>query len=677
MFKSEPERSVSLLIAAAWSIAGILAALLGGTWHRTDERLNDWLNRFAVAHGFASTADPRICYVVITDRTYARLNEQALNRAQLAKANDILTELGASSIVYDLILARPGNQASDSLLRESLARSNRVFLPAGYAARPRNHSDVIPAFPKSQGHGGPPVVIHEIAPMPSFVEKAHAGGHVYAPSDTDGVYRRMYLFVQSGPRLVPSLALSVLLDLRGQKMDDLNVTWGERLTLSALGNHPALDIPIDSAGAARIPFSAPWGSDFDSIALDELLQQYDDPDRRGNLLNLIDGRIVLIGDTSTGIADAGATPLENDVPLVAMHASLLSGLLQNRIFSMASTLRSIIVIGLCSCILILTACLARPGSLHAGAVLSFMTLMGFLLFGYYRYTLYPGATMLIAVGSIYAGTTASIQVRAWKQSVIIRAENALLHRDLAIAATIQSHMLPFALPAREELEIAAINIQAQSIGGDFYDVIELPSRQILILAGDVSGKGIPAALNMSGILSSFRTIVSSGAAIEPREILLKLNDVLVKQVRPGEVTGFATAVLLSIDPAEMTVRMARCGHELPIFWNSDKKDMREFKTSGFMLGVSPSAVLSKILAETTIHLSAGESIFLYSDGVTEAADRTGEFYGLSRLKTAIRGLGRGSAQDHLDTILGDIRAFSGEAPQHDDITLVVMRLTGA
>lgn len=95
-----------------------------------------------------------------------------------------------------------------------------------------------------------------------------------------------------------------------------------------------------------------------------------------------------------------------------------------------------------------------------------------------------------------------------------------------------------------------------------------------------------------------------------------------------------------------------------------------------MLGVSPSSMMSGVLNETSVQLARGDAIYIYSDGVTEAANVDGEFYGLSRLKSAIRAFGSGPAQELLDVLLSDIRAFSGIAPQHDDITLVIVRLLG-
>lgn len=676
MFKTEPDRSASLILSSLWTILGLLLIALIGTWHRTDERLNDWIARVAVHRGFAPASSPRICYLFITDTTYARFNKQALNREQLAHANDILADLGAESIVYDLILARPGDPNADAAFARSLERTKIVFLPSGFAARKRKPVDPGALEVQESGRGGAPIALHEIASLPDFAHRARGGGHVFAPSDSDGVYRRMNLFVQDGRRIIPGLALSVLLFQRHQTLADIEIHWEDEVRIPATTSAPELIIPIDAAGATRIAYTAKWGRDFESMTIDDLIAGYEDPDKRGNLINMFEGRTVFIGDTSTGIADAGATPLENDVPLVAMHAALLSSMMDQHSFGVWKPVHVWALFTVCCILLVFSSTLRRAGSLHITAVLLLIALWILPFLGYYRYTLFPGATMLAMFVLVYLGTTVSIQVRAWKQNVIIRAENSFLHRDLSIAANIQSKMLPAALPDRSDLEIAAVNIQAQSIGGDFYDVITLPSGKVLLLAGDVSGKGIPAALNMSGILSSFRTIVATGAVSTPREILLHLNDVLIKQIRPGELTSFATAVLLLIDPVEMNVQMARCGHELPIFWNPGNREMREIKTSGFMLGVSPSSMMSGVLNETSVQLARGDAIYIYSDGVTEAANVDGEFYGLSRLKSAIRAFGSGPAQELLDVLLSDIRAFSGTAPQHDDITLVIVRMLG-
>lgn len=672
-FKPQNDLLATLLFSAAFSGAALLSLFVFGLWHQIDYRSLDALRRKATQAGYAPAASSQICYLTISDQTYEAFNKGNLGRRKLAEANRILKELGTEAVLYDLILARPTWPQADAEFAESLSENGRVFLPTGFALRQTAGAGSVPGGDRAPETG------REISQLPEFLARARGTGHVSAPSEEDGVYRRFFLVVKRQNELIPALALAAFLDHAGLSMKDVEILWGEAVIIhgeksSAIGRE--LRIPIDESGRAWIPYTGLWTNDFEKMSLHRLLDAYKQEERRGNLINFFQGRFVLVGDISTGIADAGATPLENDVPLVAIHAALLNSLLQGQFIDFWRPGEAAALYLFLFAVLTVSACSGKRRFLHLAAIFLAVSLGVLWVLECLRHMYFPLITVGTTFSLVYAGLAISIQIRDYRHALLIRQENALLHKELDIAAGIQRQYLPLALPERPDIEVAATNIQALNVGGDFYDVLEFDSGEVCILLGDVSGKGIPAALHMSGIMSSFRSIVSASSARSPRELLLSLNDVLYRY-STRTVSAFATAVLLVIDTRKLSMQVARCGHELPLVWNPEKRVLRELKPSGVMLGVRPSEQIKNVLKEDTIPFERGEMICLYSDGISEAANPQGDFYGTDRLKSAMETHGDLSAPAALERVLQEVRAYCEDAPQHDDITLLFARIKGA
>lgn len=668
-FKTSAELAVTLLIAAAFAFVAMLALSIFGVWHQVDYRSLDALRRAAAGYGYLPAGSSAICYLTISDQTYEEFNRGNLDRRKLARANRILKEMGSESVLYDLIFSRPTRAVSDSEFAASVRDNGKIFLPTGFALR--THKTEFDAEAMQLPEAG-----REIAQMPEFLSAARGTGHVSAPSEQDGVYRRFFLVIRRNEELIPALALAAFLDHAGLTMKDVEIVWGEALVIH--GQNSALvgrdiRVPIDESGRAWIPYTGLWANDFEKMSLHRVLEDYESEEKRGNLMNFFEGRFVLVGDISTGIADAGATPLENDVPLVAIHAALLNAFLQGQFIDFWRPARVVVLLTGIFLALGFAASFQLTRVFHMAAGGIAVLLLGLWTAEYLRHTFFPLITAGTAFLFVYIGLAVGIQFRDYRQTLKIRQENALLHKELDIAARIQRQFLPQALPERPDIEIAAVNIQALNVGGDFYDVVEFDSGSVCILLGDVSGKGIPAALHMSGIMSSFRSIVATSGSRSPRELLLLLNDVLYRYSTRA-VSAFATAVLAVIDTRAMSMHVARCGHELPLIWNPDTRQMRELKPSGVMLGIRPSSEIKGLMREETVPLAPGELVCLYSDGISEAANPAQQFYEVHRLREAMRSYGGGPAPEVLEAVLSDVRAFCQNAPQHDDITLLFARI---
>ncbi len=234
-------------------------------------------------------------------------------------------------------------------------------------------------------------------------------------------------------------------------------------------------------------------------------------------------------------------------------------------------------------------------------------------------------------------------------------------RELRAARVIQQQLLPKELPSLPGWRIAAYYQPARAVGGDFYDFRELPGGQLAIVTGDVTDKGIPAALVMATTLS----ILGGDAPVlaSPGAVLKRANDRLYPDIPPHM---FVTCLYLVLDPASGRLRFANAGHNLPYLASAD--GVGELRATGMPLGAMPEMTYE----EKETYLAPGDSILLHSDGLVEAHNPTGEMFGFPRLQKVVS---QSSGGEHLiDECLAALRAFVGRNwEQEDDITLVALQ----
>ena len=258
---------------------------------------------------------------------------------------------------------------------------------------------------------------------------------------------------------------------------------------------------------------------------------------------------------------------------------------------------------------------------------------------------------------------------------VIALENALLHerivqqekleRDLALAASIQQGLLPSPPAGLKGLDMAAVSFPARVIGGDYYEFSRLGPQRYLVAIGDISGKGIPAALLMANLLAGLRALAGEG--IEVAGLAARLNDLLIQGGQPDR---FSTAFLGVLDRGRGLLTYTNAGHCVPLLVDRDGH-VRLLEAGGLALGI-----LEGVTYDAEVVEVEPESLcLLYTDGIPEAENVRGELYGKDRLHDLVLAHHRRSAQSLLDHILADVRAFAGEAAQSDDLTLVSLRIT--
>jgi sigma-B regulation protein RsbU (phosphoserine phosphatase) len=244
-------------------------------------------------------------------------------------------------------------------------------------------------------------------------------------------------------------------------------------------------------------------------------------------------------------------------------------------------------------------------------------------------------------------------------------------RDLRIAREIQMGILPADLAAATRgtgLDVFAIVQPAREVGGDLYEVLRVSDDRIVVALGDVSGKGIPAALFMAVAVTILRTLARQIA--EPDEILRRLNDELAEQNPRGM---FVTLQCLVFDLAQRRVSCAGAGHHQLAILSRDRPPRLACPSSGRPAGLMPFNPVER----ETLSLEPEDTFVLFSDGVSEAMNAADDFYGEERLMAVLSAGAGGSAADTVKRVLVDVHAFAAGAKQSDDITVLAARYAPA
>jgi len=242
------------------------------------------------------------------------------------------------------------------------------------------------------------------------------------------------------------------------------------------------------------------------------------------------------------------------------------------------------------------------------------------------------------------------------------AERERIDQELRVATLIQQQFLPRDLPKLPEWQVAAYYGPARAVGGDFYDFIELPDGRIAIVVGDVTDKGVPAALIMARTHSILRAEASRSAS--PGAVLARANALLVPEM-PARM--FVTCLLAFLEPATGRMVIANAGHNLPFVRTDD--GVIELRATGMPLGLLPGIAYE----ETEAVIAPGSNVLLYSDGIVEAHGPEREMYGFPRLRETMAALDV-AGSDLLDRVLERLHAFTGSGwEQEDDITMVALR----
>jgi len=247
------------------------------------------------------------------------------------------------------------------------------------------------------------------------------------------------------------------------------------------------------------------------------------------------------------------------------------------------------------------------------------------------------------------------------------AEKKRMEEELENAQEVQRVLLPNEAPEVSGFKFYGYNVAAKRVSGDYYDYTETADKSTGVIIADVSGKGVPAGLIMATFRSALKAISTNFRS--PAESLCKLNRMIYPDIRDDM---FISAIYAHFYDESGKVTLARAGHNPAYYYSADKKEIHLIKPPGLAVGIDNGDVFDTLIKDHEITMQPGDKLLLYTDGIIEANNAEKEEFSSARLADIIQNNGMLSAKELGKLILSKVEAFVEDAPQSDDITLVVI-----
>jgi len=243
-------------------------------------------------------------------------------------------------------------------------------------------------------------------------------------------------------------------------------------------------------------------------------------------------------------------------------------------------------------------------------------------------------------------------------------EKQKLEEEIAVAKQIQERLLPSSIPELSGFDIFAINISSKQVGGDYYDLIPLDENKLAIAIADVSGKGIPAALLMSNLQASLRALVGTKMSIT--HMTSRINDIIYENTSSDKFITYFYGV---IDKNTYKMKYCNAGHNPPFLIRKDAPTIL-LEKGGLILGMMSGVEFQ----EGEIQLKSGDTLLLYTDGVSEAMNNEDEEFEEKRIEEVLRNNRSLTGKELIGKIINSVKEHSGSVPQGDDITMIAMKI---
>ncbi len=587
-----------------------------------------------------------VVIIEIAQDTLEKTGQWPIDRKFHAGLVDALTACGAKAIIFDILFSTKSSHSSDIKLIESVARARNVYLPVALRLSEAPPKGVFPD-----------AVEIESEPMPELLAAARGTGHINAATDIDGKRRRIPLLISYKDRLIPQISLLAVCDMLGIKIDDAGLETGRFLRLNS-----DIMIPVDAQGQMMINYAGYWGQAFRHYSFIDILTSYRDLHYgKSGVIDLheLRDKICIIGLTAVATHDLNPIPLQERYPMVGLHANLINTiLLKNFILRVNPAVNTIILIIL-SGLIVLAVLRLKP----VFEILSvFFIFFGFIaiafaLFAFFNVWIdlfYP----LLLIAGVYVFCT-------FHQYISEQNKRILMQRDLDIAKRIQQSFLRQSPPEKQGLDIWFKMEPAKSIGGDLYDFIKNADQSLGIMVGDVSGKGVPSALFMAMTVSNFRFHAKTEA--DPVKVVTELNNQIAKESTSGL---FVTLTYLNVDSNKMKLSIVDAGHLPVVYAGREKETILITAKSGMALGIMDGIEFVK----EEVLMCPGDVFVLYTDGVTEARNTNKEEFGDERLIGIVSQCKDMTVKEITENIYNEVLKFRKKAPQHDDITIMVLKV---
>jgi serine phosphatase RsbU (regulator of sigma subunit) len=280
-----------------------------------------------------------------------------------------------------------------------------------------------------------------------------------------------------------------------------------------------------------------------------------------------------------------------------------------------------------------------------------------------------GGSGLMPLALSGALVLAAVNLLIWVVS-LERGEKETLKTELKLAHDVQVSLMPERPPMIQGFDIAGISLPAKEVGGDHYDYafVDTDEKQLAISVFDVSGKGMKAALSAVFTSGAFSSEVKQ--CCSPAEILTRLNKAVYSHTKRGNFVSFLLTVL---NIPEKSITISNAGQTRPLLLSASGFQWLDWVGVNFPLGMKEDSIYQ----ERTIQLQSGDTVFFFTDGITEAMNIKEETIGQERIEQYLRNVDMNhcSANEVLQNTIDHVKSYAGSAPQHDDMTMVVVKVT--
>jgi adenylate cyclase len=565
-----------------------------------------------------------------------------------------------------------GLPSNEAVLAAALRDQPAVLGVAGVggAADPARVSGRLPPV-RIAGPDPVPFVRHFAGLLRSVDEiDGAAAGHGLISVDLDaGVVRRMPLIAAVGETLVPAFGLEML--RVAAAMPALAVRAGHGVEAVGVGD---LHVPTERDGSVWVHYTRSDATRFVSAA--DVLSGVIAADR-------FERKLVLVGVTAIGLSDYQPTPVSDRMPGVEIHAQLLEGIFDGDLLSRPGSIpwveAAVLLASGVALILLVPRLGVRGSTVLALALVAALLALGLILYLRFR-ILFDGASPALGLAVLFTamlGATlaeADSQRRVLRRQVEQQREAALrVAGELEAARRIQMGILPdpaVALAGEGRVGVYASLEPAREVGGDLYDVFPLDGERVFFLIGDVSGKGLPGSLFMAVSKSLCKSIALRRAV----DVGGMMRDANAEISRDNAEGMFVTVWAGILDARTGELEYCNAGHDAPyLLARAGGLVTRIAKGGG-----PPLCVVDDFPYESVFHrLSPGDVLCLLTDGVTEAVDAAGRFYGRERLEALLARLPPGTGPRQAgEAIRLDVRRFADGVDPADDVAILALEWTG-
>ncbi len=631
-----------------WYVLVVFALLLAalGSYFRSFELYElqtfDWRCQLRGPRPVSS----EIILIDIWNDSLKELGAWPFDREYHANLIQVLEQSGAKAVLFDILFADP--REHDQAVIDAAKKAQNIYFAFAFAD-PKRRKNIFTATRL------------ESDLVPGYRQAAKGVGFVNAKADIDGKRRRTVPVISFEGKNYFQLAFRAAADLVGQGEESIIFKPGQCIELS-----PAHRIPLDEDSCFIITYAGSWETTFQHYSYLDVIYSYAQAaeGRKPRIdLNLLKGKICIVGLTSQGSHDTSPIPIQSVYPMVGSYANILNDILQRDFIHRASRGINLALLVLVGFLINRISAGFKPARALLGAlsVMSFFAVVSVILFctaGWWIDLFYP----MVVFAALYASTTLSRVLLEMKKRELIESE-------LKIASQIQKSFLPESMPQVKGLSIAVHFRPAKAVGGDLYSFVNLaPEGKIGVMVGDVSGKGTPAALFMAKTVSEFK--FSARDRQEPAGALEQVNNAIASETTGGLFVTMSYAIFDLVDKKMM---LSNGGHlpvaAVSISGVSQLLSAEEGMPIGVMEGVA--------FANSTYPLHAGDAFAFYSDGVSEARNRRKEEYDVQRLQKVLA-IGRSETAENIaKRVVEDLDQFMGKAEQHDDITLIIVKIDEA